>query len=170
MGTIHALVELRIPELIPLGQAVHCLKLAREANVAVGQLQRLLSLASISGFLYRDGDYVRHSAMSACLVRDALTADATRFMLGVDMRAVPYMAASVVRDPTGQTPENAPFALSLQAGAEGPTTYWDFLEQNPTECRRFRQIMEKLSATASRSVAAVPAAFDWGKVRTLVDV
>lgn len=170
MGTVHSLIEMGIPELIPLGQAIHFEKLARGAKMAVELLRRLVSLASASGFLRRDGDYVRHSAMSACLVQDVYTADATRFMLGVDMRANAYVAASVVRDPTGQTPESAPFALSLQASGPKPTTYWDFLEQNPIECRRFRQIMEKLSAAPTRSVAAVPMAFDWTQVNTVVDV
>ncbi|GLI72119.1 hypothetical protein PoHVEF18_000287 [Penicillium ochrochloron] len=173
-GTLQALIQMGIPQKVPLDGSVTYKELAGPAQITPELLQRLVRLAALGGFLLEDATgKVRHTAMSAVFHLDRDVADMTHFMCDVDMRAGTYFYDSIRLDPSGKTASQGPAALALHArdyNNETRRTIWEVLENDPVQSARFHSSMTALLASPSHSLKHIVDAMDWSQFPTMVDV
>lgn len=174
MGTIQVLIQLGVPDKVPLQDSITYEGLAAMIPISSELLQRMVRLAALAGFLVEDeSSAVRHSAMSAVFLCDPSMGDTSRMFFDIDMRAYSFFGDSVRRDPTGLNIRDGPTALAFQQGSGDHVTrptIWEIMESNPVQSARFHATMQALGAFPSHLLRHVLTAFDWSKIRTLVDV
>ncbi|KAK2874920.1 hypothetical protein FQN49_001941 [Arthroderma sp. PD_2] len=169
-GTIKALIDLRVPYMIPLGSSVSYDELAEKTSVSKDLLVRLARFAIIGGFLDEDGKgAVKHNSMSAAFLRRPQAGEGAKWAFNVELAASIPFSESLKLDPYGKQCDTAPLSIAHGNGSSRPTM-WSLIEENKEWNTQFHGLMTSECDMTMYSLQHIVTAFDWNLVSVVIDV
>ncbi|KAL4887214.1 O-methyltransferase-domain-containing protein [Aspergillus karnatakaensis] len=168
-GVIDALIELRVPYVIPVKGSKSYVELAQDTGASEDLLRRLIRLAILGGFLDEHDGSVKHNYVSSIFVKHPQAASAMRWNLNATLKTLPNMSESITQDGSGSSSRLAPLTLAYRAGDHHPSM-WEIIAQQGPAGQGFHDLMAMVTIASETSLHHLVQAFDWTKIQSLVDV
>ncbi|KAL4903789.1 hypothetical protein BDW74DRAFT_155432 [Aspergillus multicolor] len=168
-GVIDALIELRVPHIIPVVGSKSYGELAQDTGASEDLLRRLIRLAILGGFLDEHDGLVKHNSVSSIFVKHPEAASAMRWTLNSTLKMIPNISESITQDGSGSCSRLAPLTLAYRVGDYHPSL-WEIIAQQGAAGQGFHDLMAIVQIASDTSLHHLVQAFDWTKIQSLVDV
>ncbi|KAM3065296.1 hypothetical protein ACMFMG_004319 [Clarireedia jacksonii] len=171
MAALRALVNHRIPELIPLDGTVSFTELSTTIGVAEDVLERLIRYAICFGYLAEHtSGFVSHNALSSMMVRDTVVAAAIRHDINVHYPSTLRIFESTKVDPTGSKEDKCAFSIAFSEAEKPLASFWKYAEAHPDMLNEFHSLMSAATSSSFWSFQHITDGFEWSQIGHLVDV
>jgi hypothetical protein len=171
MGALRALLNHRIPQLIPLNGSVSFAELSATVGVTEPVLARLIRYAICCGYLAEETPgIVSHNAFSSMMLRDSNVGAGMMHAINVHYPSSVKIFESTKIDPTGSKEDHCAFSVAFAEQGRPLSSFWKYTEAHPDMAKEFHSLMAASAFSSLWSFHHVVSGYDWSQVNHLVDV